>query len=321
MKKSVKIVLFSLLGIILVLFVIAMYVNISGIPSYENQAEELVVEVTPERVAEGARIAAVMCASCHGSTDGKLGGSFMADASDFGEVHAPNITQHPQFGITQYTDGELVYLLRTGIRRDGQYVPPWMPKFPLLSDEDIYSIVAFLHSDHPQVQPSDLESVPVNANFLAKMLSRTVFKPLPYPESPIEAPDRSDKVAYGRYLSVAKFDCYSCHSASFKAIDMMVPENTEGFFGGGNKLYDRDLKEIYSPNLTMSKETGLGDWSEGDFIRTLRYGMRPDNTPLRYPMAPAPMITDEEASAIWVYLQTVPVIENKVPRVEQTTLR
>jgi mono/diheme cytochrome c family protein len=310
MKKSVKIVLFSLLGIIFVLFIFAMYVNFSGIPSYENQARELVVEVTGERVAEGARIAAVMCAACHRSTDGKLGGSYMADAFDFGEVHAPNITQHPVYGITHYTDGELVYLLRTGIRKDGQYVPPWMPKFPNLSDEDMYSIVAFLRSDHPLVQPSDFESKPIKPSMLTKMLSRTVFKPLPYPEHPIIEPDRSDKVAYGRYLSVAKFDCYACHSASFQKVDLMVPENSEGYFGGGNRLYDRDLKEIYTTNLTMCKETGLGNWSEQDFIRTLRYGMRPDNTPLVYPMLPAPMITDEEASAIWAYLQTVPVIHN-----------
>jgi hypothetical protein len=38
--------------------------------------------------------------------------------------------------------------------------------------------------------------------------------------------------------------------------------------------------------------------------------MKPDSTFLRFPMIPAPMITDEEASAMWAYLQTVPVIHN-----------
>jgi hypothetical protein len=144
------------------------------------------------------------------------------------------------------------------------------------------------------------------------MLSRTVFKPLPYPQEPIEAPSLSDKVAYGKYLVDAKFDCFSCHSADFKTNDIMYPERSEGYFGGGNALRDKEMNIIRSANLTMDKETGLGNWSEADFIRTLRFGMRPDNTPLRYPMVPAPMISDEEASDIWAYLQTIPVIVNKV---------
>jgi len=77
-------------------------------------------------------------------------------------------------------------------------------------------------------------------------------------------------------------------------------------------LRDKEMNEIYSSNLTMDKETGIGSWSEEEFIRTLRFGMRPDNTPLRYPMIPAPMISEEEASAIWAYLQTIPVIVNEV---------
>ena len=46
MKKSLKIVLFSLLGVVLLLFILAMYVNFSGIPTYKNKAEDLMVEIT-----------------------------------------------------------------------------------------------------------------------------------------------------------------------------------------------------------------------------------------------------------------------------------
>jgi mono/diheme cytochrome c family protein len=312
MKKPIKILLFSILGLILLLFILAMAVNFSGIPYYENQAEDLYVEVTEARVVEGARMAAILCSQCHGSTDGKMGGAYMEDAADFGEIYAPNITRHPEYGITDYTDGELAYLLRTGIKKDGQYSPVWMPKFPNLSDEDLYSIIAFLKSDHPLVQPSDHVIPELKPNLLAKMLSRTVFKPLPYPGEPILAPPLSDRVAYGKYLVTAKFDCYACHSADFKSNDVMEPELSKGYLGGGNILRDKEMNEIPSSNLTMDKETGLGSWTEEEFIKTLRFGMRPDNTPLRFPMVPAPMITDQEASAIWAYLQTIPVIENQV---------
>lgn len=312
MKKPIKIVLFSILGVILLLFILAMYVNFSGIPSYENKAEDLVVEITDARVTEGARMASILCLGCHGSSDGILGGAHMSDIEVFGEIYASNITQHTEFGITDYTDGELAYLMRTGIRKDGQYVPPWMPKFPHLSDEDLFSIIAFLRSDHPLVQPSENNPPDVNPSFLAKMLSRTAFKPLPYPEGPVNAPPVSDKVAYGKYLADSKFDCFACHSASFQKIDIMNPENSKGYFGGGNMLLDKDLNEILSSNLTNDKETGLGNWTEEDFIKTLRFGMRPDQTPLRYPMVPSPMITDEEASAIWTYLQSLPTIHNPI---------
>jgi mono/diheme cytochrome c family protein len=313
MKKSYKILLFSVLGVILALFCLFMFVNVAGIPSYENEAEDLLVEITEERVTEGARMAAILCIQCHGSKDGLLGGSPMDDVTIFGEVYAPNITQHPQLGITDYTDGELAYLLRSGIRKDGQYVPPWMPKFPHLSDEDLYSIIAFLRSDHPLVQPSDNQLPEIKPSFLTKMLSRTpAFRPLTYPEGKVEAPPREDKVAYGKYLVDSKFDCFSCHSANFKKVDIMNPENSEGYLGGGNQFFDKEMNEIYSPNLTMDKETGLGSWTEEEFIKTLRFGMRPDNTPLRFPMVPAPMITPEEAAAMWSYLQTVPVIVNEV---------
>lgn len=219
-------------------------------------------------------------------------------------------------GIADYTDGEIAYLLRTGIRKDGQYVPPWMPKFPNLSDEDIYGIIAFLRSDNPMVQASDNTPPPIRPNFLAKMLARFVLKPFPYPDHSIVAPSKSDKVAYGRYVATAKFDCYSCHSASFQKVNIMYPEKSAGYFGGGNKLYDKDLNPVFSANLTMDPETGLGKWTEEQFIRAVKYGQRPDNTPIRYPMVPFALLTDEGVSDIWAYLKTIPVIHNKVERTE-----
>ena len=297
--------------LVLVVIVFVLYINFSKIPYYKNEAPDLFVELDSTRIAEGARIASMMCAQCHGSSDGKMGGGYMADAGQFGEVYAANITQHPKLGITNYTDGELVYLLRTGIKKDGQYAPPWMPKYPHMSDEDISSLVAFLRSDHPLVQPSDNNPPEIKPSFFAKfLLTIGAFKPLPYPEGKVNSPDPTDQIAFGRYLSTAKFECFSCHSAAFKTVNVIQPELSEGYFGGGNELYDKDLNLILSANLTMDEETGLGTWDKAGFIRTVKYGMRPDGTPLRYPMMPYPGLTDEEVSAIWAYLQTIPVIHN-----------
>lgn len=318
MKKLLKILGIAVAVIVLVAIAFALYINFSKIPYYENEAPDLVVDIDSARINEGARIASMMCIQCHGSTDGKLGGGYMADAGQFGEVYAPNITHHPEFGIPDYTDGELVYLLRTGIKKDGQYAPPWMPKYPHMSDEDIYSLVAFLRSNHPFVESSENNPPEIKPNFFAKfLLTIGAFKPLPFPEDKVTMPDPSDQLAYGRYLATAKFECFGCHSAAFKTVNVMEPELSEGYFGGGNKLYDKELHLILSSNLTMDKETGLGTWDEAGFIHTVKYGLRPDGTPLRYPMVPYPALTDEEVKAIWAYLQSIPVIHNPNDVLEQ----
>ena len=310
MKKTSKILLFAFLGVAVILLAFVVFVSTAKIPVYEVEFPELDIQATPERLAEGEKIVSVLCIQCHASTDGKLGGSYMADAKSFGEVYAANISRHPDFGISEYSDGELAYLIRSGVRRDGQYVPPWMPKFPLLSDEDLYSVIAFLKSDHPLLEASSLEQPESTPSFLAKLLLRTGLEPLPYPEEAIVSPHESDRVAYGRYLAVGKYDCYSCHSASFAKLDPLTPESSKGFFGGGNILYDKQLNKVISPNLTMDRETGLGNWTEEEFIMALRFGRKPDGSTLQPPMLPAPLITDSEASAIWIYLNSIPVIHN-----------
>ena len=310
MKKGLRNMLFVLVGLVVIVIAFVVFVSTARIQVYEVDFPDLAFEYTPERVAEGEKIVSVLCLQCHASTDGKLGGGYMSDAQSFGEVYASNITQHPDLGITDYTDGELAYLIRSGVRRDGQYLPPWMPKFPNLSDEDLYSVIAFLRSDHPLVEPSDMAQPESTPNFFAKFLLRTGLEPLPYPEDPVIAPPRSDKIAYGRYLAAGKYDCYGCHSATFAKLDPMQPENSKGYFGGGSVLYDKQMNKVISSNLTMDKETGLGTWSEEEFIKALRFGIKPDGSTIQPPMMPLPLITDEEASAIWAYLKTIPEINN-----------
>lgn len=313
MKKAFKIIGFIVIGLFAIIAAGAAWVSTSGLPTYENQAPtDFKVIADSANIAEGARMAGMMCAMCHKSEDGKLGGAYMWDAKDFGEIYSANITQHPEYGITHYTNGELAYLFRTGIKKDGQYAPPYMPKFPHLSDEDLNNIIAFLRSDHPLVQPSENNHPANQPSFLTKALCKVAFSPLPYPEKPIPNPDPNDKVALGKYIATAKFDCYSCHSADFKTADIMNPENSGGYFGGGNKLLREDESIVLSPNLTMDKETGLGNWTEEEFIRTIKYGIRPNDRPATaYPMIPFTEMTDEEASAVWAYLQTLPVIRNE----------
>lgn len=285
----------------------------SDLPHYEVKNVTYTVHSTPEKVARGKKLASMLCYNCHVNYEtGKLTGREMKDAPEFGFIYAQNITQDPQYGIGSWTDAELMYLLRSGINRHGRYVPPYMPKLPHMADTDIESIIAFLRSDDPMVASVAIPDKPCRPSLLTKFLSRVAFKPLPLPEKAVTIPDSSDKIAYGKYL-VINLDCWTCHSASFQELNIMEPEKTKGYLGGGNPIKDDALNVIVSANITPHPSSGIGKWSEEKFIRALKTGTV-DGRALRYPMIPYTHLTDAEAAAMYAYLKTVPPIDNKVTK-------
>lgn len=315
MKKVLK-VLGILAGVIVLLVVIgASTIHFSGIPTYEVKAPDLKVTGDSAMIAEGKRLSAMLCSNCHMAPNGKMEGKYMPDLPpEFGKSWSANITHHPESKLTGYTDGELAYLFRTGVKRDGSYAPPWMPKFPHLSDYDLHSIIAYLRSEQLELEASNKAQSACQPSFLMKFLCRVAFKPLPYPTEEIKAPPIEDKVAYGKYMATGKVDCFGCHSPSFETMNIMEPEKTPGFFSGGNPMPNLEGVVIPTANLTMDKETGIGNWTEEQFIKAVRFGQRPDGRALRYPMEPYAVMTEEEAATIWAYLQTIPVIRHEVPR-------
>jgi len=314
MNKVLRAVLIGAGILILAVAAGVLFLSTSGLPKYEEPVPELTVEVTPEKVEEGLRLANMVCNHCHmGKETRALIGRRVEDMPpEFGEVYSANITRHPEAGIGSYTDGELARLIRSGIKKDGTYSPPYMPKFPRLADEDLEAIIAFLRSDHPLVQPNATVQKPCRPSLLVKTLSRVAFFPYPYPENRISIPDTNNLAAFGAYLSTARYGCYECHSADFKSNTPMEPEKSAGYFGGGNKLLRMDGKVVLSPNITLHPEHGIGDWTEEQFVDAIKWGKNPRGGTYEYPMAPYPAMTDHEVKAIYAYLKTVPVLDKQV---------
>ena len=316
MKKVLKFLGYALLAVLALIIGFVIFIQVRGVPHYDvNMPADLIdmkVDVTPERVERGAKIASMTCVQCHLGNDGKLSGKQIADVpKEFGWVHSANITSHPEAGIGKRTDGQLYYMLRTSIRWDGSYVPPYMPTFPRMADEDLKSIIAWLRSGNPMTQPSDIIAPNPRPSFLAKVLTLFAFKPFPYQTKPIVAPDSTDVIAFGKYVANDLYDCYGCHSADFKTYDPLVPEHTVGFYGGGNPLLNLEGETVRSANLTLDP-TGIARYTKDEFIQIVRWGKRPDGTMVRYPMTPHTALTDYEAGAIYEYLKTVPHIQNVV---------
>jgi cytochrome c553 len=72
----------------------------------------------------------------------------------------------------------------------------------------------------------------------------------------------------------------------------------------------------YSTNLTPDRETGIGAWSEKDFIQAMRKGKhlgvgRPIMPPM--PWQSVGSLHDSDLRALFAYLKAQPPVKNKVP--------
>lgn len=320
MKRLFKILGYCLGAIVLLVGVGVAFIAAKGIPTYDyNPTTEIIqlkVALDSTRIVRGAKIASLLCNECHKDPKtGRLTGRIMPDLpKEFGEVVTLNITRDPIHGIGNWTDGELYYLLRTGLHKDGRWSPPFMPKFPLMADEDLYSIIAWLRSNDPLLEAAPQEYPPNKFNLFTKFLANVAFVPPPLPDLPIAIPDTSNRVAFGKYVADALCACYACHSSDFSKQDALNPEKSFGFYGGGNPMLNLAGELVPSANITMDKETGIGNWTAVQFYEAVKYGKNPKGGPLYYPMFPHTTLSDNEVYAIYAYLKTVPTIKNAVAR-------
>jgi len=315
MKKVLRYLLIVIGVLIILVGGFAAYIAFKGVPKYTAENFSLKVTSTPERIERGMQLSAMLCNDCHmNSNTGKLTGRKMEEVPQFGAIYSRNITRDPEHGIGKMTDGQLYYLLRTGVRPDGRFLPV-MAKLQKMSDEDLQSVIAFLRSDHQWVKPDPTPNTESSYSFLSKALTNLkVIKPMPFYKS-VPEPDTTNTVKWGEYVSLYRVECYTCHSADFTTDDFINPEKSKGFFGGGNTFSLPDGSKISSLNLTMDEETGIGRWTEEEFVKAVKTGIVPNGQPaLRPPMKPYAFLTDGEAKAIYAYLKTVPKIKNQVDR-------
>jgi mono/diheme cytochrome c family protein len=112
----------------------------------------------------------------------------------------------------------------------------------------------------------------------------------------------ADPIARGQYLTRAA-DCEACHTA----------KGGTPFAGG--LAFKLPFGVLYSPNITPDKETGIGAWTDAQFLRALRGGV--DNEGARlYPAMPYAAfayMTDADALAIKAYLFSLPAARHEVP--------
>lgn len=114
----------------------------------------------------------------------------------------------------------------------------------------------------------------------------------------------SDLVSRGEYLVQAAGGC-TCH---------MDPDNDTFSLAGGRPI-KTPFGVIYGTNITPDAETGIGSWSDEDFMKAMREGRSPDGE-VYYPVFPYTSftkMTDEDVQAMKAYLFSLDPVrrENK----------
>ncbi len=115
----------------------------------------------------------------------------------------------------------------------------------------------------------------------------------------------ADLVKRGEYLARAG-DCIACHTA-----DKSRP------FAGGLPI-GTPFGTLYTPNITPDPETGIGRWTDGDFVRAMQQGIGKGGEHLypAFPYAEYTRITERDVLAIRAYLNTVAPVRYTPPRNE-----
>jgi cytochrome c len=159
-------------------------------------------------------------------------------------------------------------------------------------------------------------------------------------KAPIQkSAESNDPVARGRYL-VSTMMCADCHTPlkmgkngpepdasrylSGHPQDKVMPPAPTLPRGPWIALAGETMTAWAGPwgtsftaNLTPDKETGLGRWTFDQFRDAMRTGRhegrgRPILPPMPYTFVAN--LTDQDLSAVFSYLQSIPAIENRVPQ-------
>ncbi len=149
-------------------------------------------------------------------------------------------------------------------------------------------------------------------------------------------------VQRGEYL-VNALGCDDCHTPKTMTEQGPVPDLTRRFMGhpadepfeGADKkqLVETQHVAIFSPGMTAAAgpwgisfaanitpdDTGIGAWTEAQFVKAIREGKSKglDGTRPLLPPMPWPgyaKLTDEDLSAVFSYLKSITPIKNIVPQ-------
>ncbi len=148
-----------------------------------------------------------------------------------------------------------------------------------------------------------INSIQKNIKKMADAAHETVNYYPAYPAVNVKN-NNADLIKRGEYLAKMG-DCLACHTNTAEK-EKAAP------FAGGLAMHT-PFGTIYAPNITPDKETGIGKWTEEQFIKAMQKGISPEGH-YYYPAFPYiyfNKIPVEEIKAIKAYLDSIPAVYQK----------
>ena len=276
--------------LIAVACVVYAWTSLRFVHTYAIPAEHLELRPDTALVARGQHLATAVlgCAGCHGSD---LGGSVMFDVPPVARLTALNLTRGGNGAAARYSSADWERAIRHGIAPDGRplkFMPAW--QFNRLGDADLRALVSYIEQIPPVTRVSPSTSIGPLGRLLyltgqVKLISaEAIDQNAAHPPVPTPGPNAQ----YGEYLSYVS-GCRECHGDHLSGGH--IPGTPSGFKNASN--------------LTPA---GIGHYSEADFTRALREGVRPGGIPIDtlMPVRDFKSMNDDEIRALYAYLRTVP---------------
>lgn len=299
MPRLARILLIAVAAVLGAFVVAVLVLSVVGGRKIEHRfqvpLEALALPTDSAGLAEGERLSAVLgCDECHGAN---LAGTLLIDAPVFAVLPATNLTAGTGGVGAAYTAADYERAIRHGIDREGRplMIMPSLD-FSHLTDQDVARVIAY----GMRVPPVDNPLGPRQIGLMGKLITSFAAAGL-FPAYAIDqaAPHTSAVVPtvsaeYGEYLARP---CAGCHGVDYAG--GRIP-------GGGSDAPP-------AGNLTADAATGIGSWTEDDFVRAMREGTRPDGSAIdtAMPWEAFSRFTDDELAAIWLFLRALPAVASR----------
>jgi len=246
------------------------------------------------------------CAACHTKPGGKtLAGGYPL-VTPLGTIYSTNITPDRDNGIGSYSLTDFARAVRLGAKPDGTRLYPAMPytSYAKMSDEDLQDMYAYLQKD---IAPVNEAAPATKLPWPYNMRWTMAFWNVAFLDSSHFTPDSSKDAQWNRgaYVVEALEHCGECHTP--RAITQNL-DNSKKFSGTA-------LQGWKAYNITASKQSGVGGWSDDSLASYLSTGHADGHSSASGPMAEAVSnslryVNADDVKAIVAYLRSIPAIDN-----------
>lgn len=284
--------------------------NVRGEAPIGNGAP-LAVPASPAQVERGKYLAqAGNCISCHTVRGAAPYAGGRGIDTPFGTVYAPNLTPDIETGLGSWSPDHFWRAMHHGRGKDGRLLYPAFPytEYTHVTREDSDAIFAYLQSLPPVAEVNRAHTLrfPYNSQWALAVWRALFFTPGADTQDPHQSADWNR----GAYLVQGLGHCVACHS----------PRNALGASSLSRSLQGGviPLQNWYAPGLTSSAQAGVAHWPLEDVVALLKTGIAPHGSVMG-PMAEVVFnstqhLTDADARAMAVYLQSLPQEAPAVPR-------